>query len=393
MVLGVVLGYSAPVLGAAPGVLITAIQTSGVTAGQEIIKLKNTSRTVVDLSVLRLEYLPARPKDITKPSRVIKLSGKLNMGQEFTLAAKEYSQIKADLYFNATMSASGGHLRLMGSEQLDLVGWGTAGYAKVSPAKAPMPGQKLIRKTVDDQLSITGDNSKDFILEGDSLPSVKSGTKPSVVPFSGRVKITELFPDPIKPDTDAKAEFIELQNIGPSAVNLEGLILLCGKTLTRQFKLPAIKISAGRYISFAAPTTKLSLANSGGRVQLRDHSGRILSDIKFPKAFAGASWALNAGKWAWTTSPSPGKANVIVTPKPSAKRTRSSVRTTLSRGKVMSDATAKAVKVKAEATTKPPLHSSVVAGVGSLAVLYGVYEYRQDLANAINKLRRHRKNR
>lgn len=382
-------------------VLITAIQTAGeASAGHEYIRLVNTTDNTVDLAGGRLEYFAASPKSFTVPSRIIALAGSLAPKQEYFLAAKD-SGMSGDATFAPTLAAAGGHLRLASTAgEWDFVGWGTATRARGESAEAPPAGKALIRKQLAGQYLQTGSNKQDFMIEGEELDELSSTED-----YTGLI-INELLPDPAAPSTDTEGEFIELFNGSNKDIALLGLSLVSGITTTKSFSLPPVSLASRGYLVFFAPESRLSLANGGGRVQLLNPGGRVLDQTSYDKAIPGASWARNNNEWSWNNALTPGQVNLFeplsqaasttgtaakkTTKKIAKKSTKVPTKKSAGKGAVMSSATDKPSTTTSSTVTRLPVHNGVVAGVGVLAVLYGIYEYRYDALNLIRKLRRNR---
>jgi hypothetical protein len=386
-----------PTLALAKGpILIVAIQTgSSASAGQEYIALANISNQAVSLEGARLEYIAAQS---ATASRTILLHGAVAAGELFELASTGYMVGQVDQAFASTLAAAGGHLRLVGpSGEWDLVGWGSATGARGQPALAPAAGERLERQKGQTYQN-TGDNSQDFIIGGQTLGLVGNTTG---------LHLSELLPDPAPPALDATDEFIELQNVGPQPVQLGGLKLVVGTSSTKSFVLTVGQLDPGAYVVYRSGQTKLALGNGGSRVQLQGISGQVLDEVTYSKAFSGSAWAQEGGAWRWTVVPTPGEANQfqdVPLPLPKAASKTMPKKSTKKTAKKTAQKSAKKTSVKAAATDQPgvagsgaaakaPVHNAVIAGVGGLAVLYGAYEYRNDVINLYRKLRGDRKTR
>jgi hypothetical protein len=207
--------------------------------------------------------------------------------------------------------------------------------------------------------------------------------------------VTEILPNPTGTGNDSTDEFIELYNPNSTSFDLSGFSLQAGTTSLHTYTFPAgTSLPAQSFTAFYSTTTGLSLSNSGGQVKLLDPFGSSISATDmYDAASDGQTWALAKGKWYWTTTATPGKANIIKQPpakkKVSAKTAASKNKTAkTSKGKV------KAVKTDSgnaasDAAATSPIHLWTLALVAGAALLYGAYEYRADLANRIHQLRQH----
>lgn len=206
--------------------------------------------------------------------------------------------------------------------------------------------------------------------------------------------ITELLPNPASPQTDAADEFVELYNSNDAVFELTGFKLVSGK---RSYVFPADTLIAPKsFAAYHSADTRLALSNSGGRVQLLDPFGNVIgSSEAYGTAKDGQSWALANGAWHWTTSPTPKAANVIHAPVAASKKKSTASKTSTSAQSVKgasSAASANTPTLEQTASTAPstPIHTAMLALVGVFALLYGIYEYRGDLANKLYQFRAYR---
>ena len=416
-------------LGAAPAVssevLISEIQTgSDASASQEFIELANISQKNIDISEWRVEYFSASPKNFDTPTRVMPLRGVLPAGQRYLLASSGYLVGVANDSFSAGLSAAGGHLRLIApniekpTEPVinDLVGWGSAAYPLDAAAVAPKVGASLERRTLDGQLQNTQSNAADF---QEATPSPQGFVAaddtedPAPIEDLGpgiTLQITELLPNPAAPQTDAADEYVELYNPNSTRVELEGYKLQTGTTYSHTYTFTTQAIGPNAYSAFYISDTGVVLANSAGKARLVNASGVIVSETAdYTDAPDGQAWAWDGSSWQWTTEPSPNMVNTMVAPDKTNDATASASATskktaTAKKSKTATSSNAK--KVKAASTSadgqqkvggstaaepKPATRSLILAVIGGLAVLYGAYEYRQDIKNYYHRLVRDRK--
>ena len=211
-------------------------------------------------------------------------------------------------------------------------------------------------------------------------------------------RISELLPNPNGTGNDGTDEYIELYNPNVAAFDLSGFRLQTGTTSLHTFTFPfGTTLTPGGFIAFYSSFTGLSLSNSGGQASLLDPFGNSIATTSvYGTAKDGQAWALANASWAWTTHPTPGQANIIEAP-----ATKQAAKTTSSSTKSKAKSTPKATTSKTvnAATTAQhaadtgadlsPIHPWVLALVAGLALLYGAYEYRSDLANHLLKFRRY----
>ncbi|MBC7581841.1 lamin tail domain-containing protein [Aeromicrobium sp.] len=213
-------------------------------------------------------------------------------------------------------------------------------------------------------------------------------------------QITEVLPNPMGTGTDTSDEFIELYNPNQKSFDLSGFILQTGATTKHSYTFPAgTSLAASSFVAFYSADTGLSLSNTSGAADLLDPLGALLTQTdQYGTAKDGQSWAVAKGTWYWTLQPTPGKSNTIAQASTSTGASSKTKSTKTNAAAVKGATISKAPKTAtlANATTPTeaeqltPIHPWILAVVAGLAVAYGVYEYRLDLANFIHRLRRHR---
>jgi hypothetical protein len=389
---------------ASSNVVISEIQPgSEKSASEEFIKISNNSSASIDVSSWRIEYFSAIPKSFSSASKTIKLNGTIQGYGDYILASNGYKTDVAQTSFIATLAAVGGHLRIVSGEVTnpvvyDLVGWGTAIKPETKPVAAPLAGEVLERSLDSNGRYIDSDNNEaDFsgqVLLNESASSFDSN----------KIVISELMPNPASPVTDAVGEFIELYNPNNFEVKLKGYKLLTGINHNHSFIFDDQSLRADEYRAYFVTETKASLANSSGMVQLQSPDGNIVDEtLVYQNAISGQAWIWDDTTWVWSTQPTPNARNITTdssetkpeqTSKPKTAKKAAIKKAKTSNGKVKGAKTAAGAQSEHQPELRAsPLHSSVLAGVGGLAVLYGIYEYRTEITNAFRKLRGNRGNR
>jgi hypothetical protein len=216
-------------------------------------------------------------------------------------------------------------------------------------------------------------------------------------------KMSELLPNVASPSTDAADEFIELYNPNGKAFDLSGFSLQTGSTtstLRHNYVFPAgTKLPAKGFKAFYSKQTHLSLSNTGGQAWLRDPFGTAITQSDpFVKPKDGVAWATVNGRWYYTTTPTPNAANSIKVPVSAGAKTSTSAAKT-SKGTAVTalntsgNALSSTGNSGNDAEQVVPLHPLTLAVVVGLALLYGAYEYRRDIANRLSEFRSHRRTR
>lgn len=201
--------------------------------------------------------------------------------------------------------------------------------------------------------------------------------------------ITELLPNPVGTGNDDTDEFIELYNANDRVFDLSGFSLQTGLTTKRTYTFPNGTVLQPRsFTALYADQTGLTLSNTKSQVVLRDPTGKtIATTTAYSSAKDGQAWALARGKWQWTITPTPNTTNRITAPVTS--RAKNSAKS----GKVTGAHKTTNQNTYTQATASmpnSPIHFTVLALVVAGAVLYGAYEYRNDVANRLEQFRRNR---
>ncbi len=222
----------------------------------------------------------------------------------------------------------------------------------------------------------------------EALPSLPASDIGLMAP-----QVNEVLANPSGTGNDDTDEFIELYNANAAAFDLSGFSLQVGTTALHSYVFPAGTSLPGHgFTAFYSAATGLSLSNSGGQAKLLDPFASSLSASEiYTTAKDGQAWALAKGKWYWTTKLTPGAANVVELPA-AAKKTAAKAKASSKTGPQVKSTAAKtagtgtAAPITDSATTTP-IHLWTLALVAGLALLYGAYEYRADLANRIYQFR------
>lgn len=207
-------------------------------------------------------------------------------------------------------------------------------------------------------------------------------------------QITELFPNPASPQSDDEDEFIELYNPNSSDFDLSGFKLQVGLATVHNYTFPAgTLIPAKSFKAFFSIDTNLAMSNTNGQARLIDPAGTVISQSEqYVSAKEGQSWSLSGGQWYWA-NPTPEKANKVVL---AATINSGSTKSPIAAVKgsstgAQSGNNAGQLGSSASQTTK--VHFWTIAAIGFAALLYAAYEYRNDLANNLYRLRRYRETR
>ncbi len=427
---------------------------SSNSTGEDFVELFNQSETVIDLSTWRLDYLATGATSKWSKKASLSGSLNPGDRYLITTKDYLSDISDADLTSGMSKSGGSLRVVSVGStpatdQIVDLIGWGTA---KEFMGEDALPGTddgKSLKRKVDEdgQFIDSQNNMSDFVVSAHPSPSsasdrvvneetdkpeqpADSETQPidpgPALPAEGEeaiasptadgvgdIRITELFIDPASPQTDAEDEFVELYNAGSMVVDMSDYIIQAGLTFSHSFVISGIELLPGQYVALPASETGLALSNSGGRVRVINASGRIIDETAaYETAKVGQSFALNNNIWQWTERVTPGAPNSIVSNTTTAAAKAPAAVAATSKKKAASKAitpksakssTAKSTSKKATksdtsttpsnasaVTATPHLNTRWLVGLGSLAILYAGWEYRDDIKTKYYQLRKNR---
>lgn len=404
--------------------LISELQTASTeNATDEFVEIYNSNDVAIDLSGWSLQYKSAAGNDWLSRAT---LSGQIEPRGYYLVGSQIYSAT-ANLTKSLGLASGGGHIRLLapiGAELSlsinDTLGWGSADSPEGHAAPAPDASQSLKRRFDEDgKLIDSQDNLADFLLSDTPSPTATSpqpitdepvaeedqpsqpndhtDTTVQEVPTENKIypklNITELFVNPDMPLLDANDEFVEIYNPNDSSAELGGYVLETGSNFTYSFTLPSYKLAPKTYVAYYSRQTSLALSNSGGRARISDPNGKVVFETpSYQKAREGEVFALVNGSWIWSDLPTPGKPNLFTasTTEPASGNKQSSAQESNTTGKVLSvNDSSRSVYQEPPTAPTSEVDTTVVAGVGALAVLYAGYEYRYDVGNRLHQLRRY----
>lgn len=139
-------------------------------------------------------------------------------------------------------------------------------------------------------------------------PPAENETPP--VTTKTNIILNELLPNPLGKDTES--EFIELKNLSNFEVNLAGWQIK--DAADKVFIFGQEKIAPQGFLATFYSRSKISLNNSGQEaVFLYDPQGQLIDSISYQGCVEGFSFNSTDQGWHWSTMPTPGFANIIIT--------------------------------------------------------------------------------
>jgi len=146
-------------------------------------------------------------------------------------------------------------------------------------------------------------------LANSGISELKPDSIPEPLPTSTDIRLNEIFPYP----ANGGKEFIELYNFGNSLVDLTGFSIEDGAG-HKLILEPAAPLTAGGFYFFEGI---LYLNNTGEeKVTLYDKNGKELDSISYLDSKENQSWSRDGSDWKWSTTATPGMANIITAKEP-----------------------------------------------------------------------------
>ena len=392
-------------------VVIREVYVGGPTdASDEYIVLHNNAETAVDLASLEIEYKSATGKSWVRKA-VVNEAKSLEAHADMIFATKRAH----DVELIDGLAQAGGNLHIVQNNLvLDQVAWGTGD----SPEETAIPAQNagvVLERVCDNssgKCADTDNNAQDFTSKVIDTPQPtgpggapgKGGDtgQPIVTTEDYAIEITELLPDPASPQTDAKDEYVELYNAGSGMAALVGWKLSDGKHI---YRLDSVTIEPGRYVALYARDTKLALNNDGDQVSLLRPSGETeFITPNYSKAKSGMSFGATADGWGWLESLTPGAANAGLSQSANNDNTTAKAKSAKATKTTSTKKATKAASAKTGSLAKGGQGGNasdggaaedrpstpwawILAGLGTLTVGYGAYEYRPEILSFFTKLR------
>lgn len=357
--------------------VISEVQTAGVTADDEFIELYNPTDHEISLDGWSIQYQSAQGSAYAKKNFE---SEAVVAPHGFFLIARGDGYVQnttspADmLHKSFSLSGDGGTVYIMATTALvpsatatqiiDRLAWGTAG-SETTPAPTPAPKQSIERKayaTSTTEMLINGlhramgnawdtdNDAQDFIVRtipepqnttslpepeimqqipqteninhtdftDDELDDLITDILDELESSSTDIIISEVYPNP----PNEADEFIELQNRGNFSVNMSGWIV---KDLTKSYTLKEADFMAQTltvpplgFLILPRSITGIALNNTGSEtIVLETPEGAATAQITYSSsAPENQTYAWDSTQWQWTTTSTPGAANVITSPPP-----------------------------------------------------------------------------
>jgi len=131
--------------------------------------------------------------------------------------------------------------------------------------------------------------------------------------YPDKVIISEILPSPEGPDD--KEEWIEIFNQNIFEVDLFGWKISDAAGSKRTYTFPEnTKISSEGFLVLPRPLTGIVLNNEGDGLTLFNPDGKTIDSLNYEKAALGESYARSDSSWSWSSVPTPGAINKIVSP-------------------------------------------------------------------------------
>lgn len=147
----------------------------------------------------------------------------------------------------------------------------------------------------------------------DAIGEVEKLTVIEIPSYSKDVVISEIFANAI--GEDGEKEWIELTNLSDDRVLLTGWLLDDGPGESAPYRFPDDTWIPGKsYLVLTDSISHLILNNSQDAVRLSSPDDVIVSQASYQSAPENQAWAKSGNVWGWTTTPTPGKTNLLTVP-------------------------------------------------------------------------------
>ncbi len=124
---------------------------------------------------------------------------------------------------------------------------------------------------------------------------VTTNTQPPRVILAGKIRFSEIMPNPEGDDEDL--EWIEVENVSDEPLKLVGLKL---EDKTSESTLPEKTISAKGFVVYQKPEFSLTLNNSSETLRLFDALGDEIDSVSYEDSEEGVSFSRFGDAWKWT---------------------------------------------------------------------------------------------
>lgn len=226
---------------------------------------------------------------------------------------------------SGSLVGSSGELQLLDSlgRQVDWYEWKSTapsgrGYSREMP-KGGVAGMPLIyssEHTLDTRVRedvVGGPVTYSDLGESPDAPEESPGGA------TGHLEITELLPNP--KGSDAGNEFIELYNASDKDLDMGTYVLrITGGSSGKRYVLPSLVLRPGEYAAVFNVDLKYALPNEAGSVALlfapdgvATLSAKPVAVVEYsdPEEALSYAYFVEDDMWAYTTTPTPGKVNVL----------------------------------------------------------------------------------
>jgi DNA/RNA endonuclease YhcR with UshA esterase domain len=223
-----------------------------------------------------------------------------NTSDTIKLSSDKGSTFFGDVLYEDTQGADGDGYSL----QLSGVSWVAADSTQGQSTAVQEPQEESTPPESGSSSPTSTDATPGVSLpDSEDEPPAESGD-------STKIKITEVFPNPIG---DENQEFIELWNNQNESISLEGWKLAdTSKVIT----LSEIALVPQEYFTIYRSATKIALNNSKETISLYDKTGNLIDSVEYSSTLEGYSFSYDddKNKFLWSSTQTPSKSNEITTP-------------------------------------------------------------------------------
>ncbi len=281
-------------------------------ANDEWLELKNSTNEVIKLDSWLLKTTDGKMK--------LYLTGQIAPHGFYLLERTDDSsvpEVKADFIYTGALSNTGQSLELYqnSSTLIDSISFSSKWPAGDNATKKTMekvgndwqtskepggtPGMENQKSQAPNPKQTQNTNDQKFKTEPEIIISYPVG-----------IIINEVLPSP--EGADETNEWIEFKNTTATSINISGWKLQDADGTKTAYVFPENSIvSANGYLVAKRPQTNITLNNDQDSLQLVFPNGIMADSMSYGKASANRSYNKTASQWQWSSTQTPGKANVI----------------------------------------------------------------------------------
>lgn len=299
---------------------------SKTSANDEWMELKNTTNQDINLAGWTLKSVDEKIKITLKGFVVAQGYFLMERTDDNSLPT-----IPADMLYTGALNNNGQYLKLYDSSNnvIDQAnfpakwpagdnttkqtmersdgGWQTSKNEGGTPRAQNSPGAARITQPSQDPMPAPAPNPTP------QTPPLLINDPAAEIVYSSGVIISEILPAP--EGADQTNEWVELQNTTAFSIDIFGWKLQDSKGTPTTYIFPSgTTMAANSYLIARRPDTKITLNNEEDGLDLLWPNGNSTHSVLYTSAPTNQSYNMVNGDWKWSTTKTPGDANIVTIP-------------------------------------------------------------------------------